>query len=903
VNKDTPQQFGDERVQWMRACSSVFASYIARFPSVVCRLSFLFVLLNLAYLTTSAEELVCRYCAEGSSHETALGVDLEGTHHYAPDRQVDVKHIKLDVTPDFLKRTVIGTTSITATPIAKAVEILRLDATDLMVKAVHCDEAEIADFVSTRTQLQIAFSKPVTVGSEFTLHIEYSAQPTAGLYFRTPEMGYPSTDTHLWTQGETHEARHWFPCFDYPNERSSTEVICHVPQGMTVLSNGRRMSQKVDSNGLHTVHWLHEKTHPNYLICLVAGSLEKLEKQHGEIPLGFYTQPSLFKHAENSFRDTPSIMKFYDEEIGLPFPWPKYDQVTIHDFTAGGMENTTLTTLFAGTIFAKETENIRSSRQLDAHEMAHQWFGDYVTCKDWSHLWLNEGFATFYTHLYEGHSQGKDAMLYGLYRDARGILSHKDDKKPIVYRGYRNASEQFDYRAYPKGSWVLHMLRSQLGPELYRKCIKAYLEKHALTSVVSDDLRQVIEELSGRPMDRFFDQWLYHPRHPDLKISYTWQIKEKLAKVTVEQTQKVDSDVMLYQFPTVLRFVVDGKTIDRAIEVTKETENFYVSLPGKPSIVRFDPEYTVLADITFDLPNDLLQAQIENEADMIGRLIACKALGGRKTHEAVSLLEKRLNEDTFFGVRIAAVNALSEHESDEAFQVLEKSWHQQSDARVRLEVVRILVSRFSEHTPALIAKILNEERNPDIQAAAIRALGRFQGDETRSRLIGFLQSESFGNVLAVAAMSAIRQHNDSSYNATLMRVLVEREGQFSSRDFGQGLETLGRVARTLQEKDEVRDFLLKYIHHPMTRVRTSAISALGSLGDSTVVSILESFSSSNDKSISGAAERAIVQIREAKPTVPTELVELRKEISTMRRSQEKLQAELNEVRGQIKAKE
>jgi len=856
------------------------------------------------FSSVNAEEIICRYCVEGREHVLPLGMDLDGSDQYAPDRQVDVKHIKLDVTPDFQKRTVVGTASITATPISMPVSILRLDAVDLTVKDVRCDGAMVADFVSTRKDLQIAFVDSVKPGTEFTVHVDYSAQPTAGLYFRTPEMGYPETDTHLWTQGETHEARHWFPCFDYPNERSSTEIICHVPEGMTVLGNGRRVSEQRDEKGLTAVHWLQEKPHPNYLVCLVAGNLNKLEKQYRDIPLGFYTQPSLFEHAANSFRDTPSIMKFYEEEIGLPFPWPKYDQVTIHDFTAGGMENTTLTTLTATTIFAKESENIHSTRSLDAHEMAHQWFGDYVTCKDWSHLWLNEGFATYYTILFEGHALGQDAMLYELYNDAsNAILTQQDDKKPIVYRGYKNAMEQFDYRAYPKGSWVLHMLRCQLGPDLFRKCIKAYLEKHALASVVSDDLRQVIEEHSGRPMDRFFDQWLYHPRHPDLKITYAWILKDQLAKITIEQTQKVDDVVMLYQFPTLLRFIVNDKTVDQRIEVTKAKEDFYVPLDAQPTVVRFDPEYTVLANVAFDVPNSLLKAQIENQADMIGRLLACEKLGERKTHESLKMLEKAVNEDAFFGVRIAAANALSKHESEEAFKVLERSWKTQTDARVRSAIVSRITNRYNEETPKLIAEILDEERNPSIQATAIRALGRFHGDETRSRIVAALQTKSFRNELAVAAISAIRQQNDPSYVASLMKVLTEDERNFTSGDFGRGLETLGYVAKSLKKKDSVRDFLLKYINHPMTRIRSGAMDALGNLGDATVISVLESFVSSNDVAVARTAKRALDQLRESKPSVPKEIVELRKEVAAIKTESDQLQADLKDIRNQQKAKE
>lgn len=864
----------------------------------------LFSILALVSLpATFGEEMICRYCQE-ARQGMPLGVELEGKYHYAPDRQVDVLHIKLDVTPDFSRRTVAGTTSITATPISKPLTLLRLDAKDIQIKEVRCDEVEVSDFVSTRDDLQILLAEPIAPGTEFTVHIDHHAQPVAGLYFRTPEMGYPKTDTHIWTQGETHESRYWYPCFDYPNERSSSEIICHVPPEMTVLSNGVRLSEATDGDGLKAVRWLHEKPHANYLICLVAGHLEKLQKKHRDVPLGFYTQPTLIAHAKNSFRDTPDIMAFFEQEIGVKFPWPKYDQVTIRDFTAGGMENTTLTTLTHNTIFSAATENIRTTRRLDAHEMAHQWFGDYVTCKDWSHLWLNEGFATYYTHLYEGHKLGRDAMLYGLYQDATGrILTQKDDKKPIVYNGYKNAMEQFDYRSYPKGSWVLHMLRCQLGPDLYRKCVKAYLEKHALTSVVSDDLRQVIEEQSGRPMDRFFDQWVYHPRHPDLKISYSWMPQERLAKVTIKQTQEIDDDVLLYRFPTKLRFIVDGKTVDHEIEIRKTEEDFYVALDSQPSLVRFDPDYTVLADVTFDKPNKLLKAQIENRADIVGRLLACRTLADRKTHDSVEMLAATLEQDPFFGVRISAARSLAKHESDEAFEVLQKNWQNQEDARVRLAVVDILTKRYTPETPALIAEILRVEKNPAIQATAIKGLGRFHGDVSRSKITPYLNSNTFRNELAVAAIAAIRQQEDSFYKAPLLDALKQHESRFSSRDFGRGLETLAHLSRSDDDKDDVRTFLTNYVNHPKLSIRTAAIGALGTLGDPKSISVLEAFSPSSDQRVARAAEQAIGRLRESKPTAPKELIELRKEMAAMKKENEKVQTQLKELRDQLKARE
>ena len=799
-----------------------------RLLAVVC---FLFFLATLG----QGAEFVCRYCADaGESQLLPLGLDLEGKYHYAPVRQVDVLHIKLDVTPDFEKRTVQGSTSITAAPIAQPVQLLRLDAVDLQVSKVVCAEASVDDFNSTRRGLEVLFKDPIPVGQKFTVSIEYSAQPNAGLYFRTPEMGYPASDTHIWTQGETHEARHWFPCFDYPNERSSTEVICHVPKDMRVLSNGKRMEEQIDSRGLKAVRWLQEKPHANYLICLVAGHLEKLEKKHRDVELGFYTQPTLIEHAPNSFLDTPAIMAFFEKEIGIPFPWEKYDQVTIRDFTAGGMENTTLTTLTHNTIFSNATENIRTTRRLDAHEMAHQWFGDYMTCKDWSHLWLNEGFATYYTHLYEGHKFGRDAMLYGLYTDAtQRVLTQKNDTKPIVFNGYTNPMQQFDYRSYPKGSWVLHMLRCQLGEDLYRKCVKTYLQRHALSSVVSDDLRRVIEELSGRPMDRFFDQWLYHARHPDLKINYKWMPKEKLAKVTISQTQKTDDDVLLFHLPATMRFVVDGETIDREIQIRESEEDFYFSLDSKPTIVRFDPNYTLLATVTFDKPNDLLKTQVQDESDMMGRLLACVALGDRKTHESVKMLTDRLKSDPFFGVRIQAAKSLGKHDSDEALEVLRASWKTQADARVRQAVVQQMLKKFSPETLELAANVLEAESNPAIQTVAIGTLGRFHGEQSEAMLIKLLESDSFRNEVAVAAIAAVGKLNEPSFTPHLLSVLKERKGRWSARDFGRGLTTLAKTAKPLEDRQEVFEFLKSQTDDPRTTVRASALDGAGGAGRST----------------------------------------------------------------------
>ncbi len=850
---------------------------------------------------TAEESIICRHCLN-----SPFSADRdEPGRKYAPDRQVDVTHIKIDVTPDFEAHTVGGTTTITFKPISQPLRELHLNAKNLTIAEVR-GSSDVEQFISTAEDLTVIFREDIAVGDEAWVAIDHSAQPKMGFYFRTPDMGYPESDTHVWTQGETQESRHWFPCFDYPNERSSTEVICHVPRDMTVLSNGERMSEEIDDAGLKAVRWLQKKPHVNYLICLVAGYFEKLEGQHGDTPLAFYTQPTLAKYAANSFQDTASIMAFFEKEIGIHFPWNKYYQVTIRDFTAGGMENTTLTTLTHTTIFSSETENLKSTRSLDAHEMAHQWFGDYVTCKDWSQLWLNEGFATYYSALYEGEKFGPDALLYRMYSDAsnRVLPSGAKDKRPIVYKDYKNPGEQFDFRCYPKGAWVLHMLRNQLGTDLYRRCIKTYLERNALTSVVTEELSEVIEELSGKSMDRFFDQWVYHGGHPNLSVSYRWQNADGLARVTVRQTQQVDDDVLLFEIPTKIRFWMDDHDyVDYEIVINSEHHDFYVDLPAPPRVVRFDPDYSVLADVTFPKSDAMLLSQLSNESDMIGRLLAVKALSRRRTLRSVAALETTLNEDAFFGVRVAAARALRSIGTDKAFEALLQS-REQSDARVRIAVVENLGKFYRPETKRALLDVVKTETNPEIAGKALVSLSMFHDPEVSESIQNALRSESFRNEIAVSGITALGRQADSSKAGELLKVLKERQSELPNFRFGLGLSTLAKLARDTDERDATYEFLDSIASQPRSPVRIFAIRALGELRDPRATAMLTAFASDEtDNRLARLAKDALTALQKETPLAPREVQELRKQVEELRFSQDQLRSELEQFREVSAAKQ
>lgn len=832
---------------------------------------------------------------------TAGGADSAGDIKYAPDRKVDILHVALDVTPDFAKRTVSGEALLTFKPIAKPLDELRLDAVNLTVSSVS-GTTPLAAYRSTDQELVITFASPIPPGKESRIRIRYSAQPAQGLYFRSPSNGYPAEETQVWSQGESTESRHWFPCYDFPNEKFTTEVTCRVPAGMSVLSNGRQVAAPKDPvTGLFAVHWLQDKPHANYLITLVAGYFTRLEDTHRDLPLRFYTPSSDAAEAALTFATTKPALEFFEREIGVPFPWAQYGQVVVRDFHWGGMENTTLTTLTDRTLHRAETETIQSSEELVAHELAHQWFGDYVTCKDWSDVWLNEGFATYYANLYLGHRHGRDQFLYSLYGDAQDVLGKSGEPaRPIHYRRYGTPFEQFDYRAYPKGCWVLHMLRSELGEDLFRRCIKAYLDRHPYGTVMTGDLSRVIEELSGQSWDRFFDQWIYHSLQPDLDITSDWNEKTKLAKVRIRQTQTVNDGVMLFQFPLTFRFKSPAGTVDHRVQIREKEEEFYVPLPRAPEIVRIDPEFTVLAKINFKPPISMLSAQLGDASDMIGRLLAAEQMADRKDSATVEKLASVLNSDPFYGVRIKASESLRKIHSDEALDALTRSL-KQPDARVRDAVVAEIARFFHPRALAALRRCLETERNPAILATAIKGLAPYHDASTHEILLGFLASSSYRNHLANAAIAAMRVRDDPAFLAPLREALEKREASFTSHGFGEALDALAFLARNERPRDAVREFLAGYLNHNREAIQLAAIRALGSLEDPKSIALLQTFASAaKETPQQTAAGKALAALRAVNKPADN-LKDLRQEVLDIKQENQRLSKEVEEMKKKLEA--
>jgi aminopeptidase N len=823
---------------------------------------------------------------------------------YAPDRLVDVLHLALDVTPDFEQSAVSGTATITFKPIAQPLEQLRLDAVDLTVASVTCTE-RVASHQVTDEAIVVTFAKPVPVDQQARVTIRYSATPRKGLYFRTPATGYPADEAHVWTQGETEEARHWYPCYDYPNEKFTTEVTCRVPAGIKVLSNGRKVSGEKDTKtGLTAVTWRQDKPHVNYLLALVAGHYGEIGERHGDLPLKFYVLPSDLPEATNTFQHTRPCMEFLEKEIGVKFPWAQYGQVIIRDFHWGGMENTTLTTLTDRTLHRTDTENLRSSQGLVAHELAHQWFGDLVTCRDWSQTWLNEGFATYYAALYEEQTHGPDHFRLGQWDAARSLTGRTNAPRAITSREYTEPDEIFrahGYLAYGKGAWILHMLRSQLGPELFRRCIQTYVERHQYGTVTTADLQGVIEELSGRSFDRFFDQWVHHAGNPILDVAYSWDDKAKLAKVSIKQTQPTSDHVMLFRFPLELRFKSKAGTVSHRVEVKDREEDFFVPLKQAPEIVRVDPEVTVLAKLNFKPPHAMVLAQLADQTDAVGRALAAEWLGDRRDADAVTRLKQALNTDPFYGVRLRAAESLRKIHSAAALDALLASL-KQDDARVRDAVVGELGKFFDPRARDALLAVLKSERNPAIQMRALAGLAPHPATEVRDALMAFLRRESYRDQLADAALGAMRSQDDPAFVGPLREWLSTRADLLPSPVLANALDALAFLARNERDRAAVRAALTGFVNHKRDRIQLAAIRALGTLEDPQAIPVLETFAAmSKATPEQKAAEQAIAQLRGQKKPADN-LKDVRQELLDVKKENRRLSTELETLKKKLDAK-
>ncbi|MCW5558990.1 MAG: HEAT repeat domain-containing protein, partial [Verrucomicrobiae bacterium] len=387
-----------------------------------------------------------------------------------------------------------------------------------------------------------------------------------------------------------------------------------------------------------------------------------------------------------------------------------------------------------------------------------------------------------------------------------------------------------------------------------------------------------------------------------LKVAYSWDEGAKLAKVSIQQVQKLGETVLLFHLPLKIRFKSGETVTDGVAEVSRQAEDFYFSLPAKPGIVRVDPDFTWLANIEFSLPAEMLSAQLSDPGDVIGRIFAIEQLEKRGDRTAVEKIQGVLNTDAFWGVRVEAARALRRIHNEDAHAALLSASKNQSEARVRRAIVDGLGAWFRSDTPETVGKLVAGETNLDIRVEAIQALSAYPVEQVKETLLGHLRSSSYRQMLANAAITAMRAQQSAEYLDPLLAVLREREAEFPSGAWINGLNTLAALAAEQENKSAIREFLIARIHHPRRSIQLAVIRALGALGDPQAIGALQTFAgAASETPQRPAAEAAIRQIRERKPQ-SAEVNTLRGEVLELQKQNRELKEAFEQFKKQVEAK-
>ena len=815
----------------------------------------------------------------------------------APARSFDVHHLRLDLTVDLEARRVAGEATLTLSPLGVAFDQLVLHAVALDVKAVEVAGAGPARFAIEPDMLRIWLERAHAPKDTLIVRIRYSAtEPKQGLYFVASDEAY-KRPLQLWSQGETEENRHWFPAWDYPNDRATSEMVVTVPAGFTAVSNGALESQRDNPDGTVTFHWYERRPHVNYLVSLVVGKFVHISEKYGAIPLDIYVPPGKEELVPRSFGNTADMMRVFEQAFGHPYPYEKYAQTTVHDFMWGGMENVSATTLTERTLHDEAAHLTFQSDDLLAHELAHQWFGDLITCRSWSHAWLNEGFATFGEIVYFESKWSEDGLADQLIELRSGYLDEyeNDYRRAIVTDVYGGDWDLFDAHLFEKGALVLHMLRKELGEEVFGRAISHYVNKHAWETVDTSQLRIAIEESSGRDLGVFFDQWLYRGGHPVLEASWSWDEERKQVEVEVKQVQEVDELTPYFDIPLAIRVTFcegDGDHVDQRVRLREEREVFHLPAERRPRFVQLDPESWLLAEIDFQKPVPELAIEVAEAREVMGRVAAAQALGDI-TGDLVALdaLGRALTSDPSRHVRAAAATSLGEIGTESALLALTPGL-EDADARVRRDVAKALGSFRSEQAGRLATRLIDQDPSPYVVGDAAEALGKTKAEGALSRLVRAAGRESHDEAIrrgAYAGMAALK-----SADAMPHLLRATRYGM-PWRARGKAIESLGKLAKALPEdRAEIRRRLLELVGDRHFDARRMAVAALGRSEDPEALPDLRQLArTSPEPGIRNASRLAVWRILQAQK--PTDL-EIAKRLDAVERENRQLREDLERLR-------
>lgn len=718
-----------------------------------------------------------------------LGIcNAQDYSNYQPSATMinDLVHTKLKVSFDIPNEKMAGEAWITLEPHFYPTDSLSLDAKGMEILKVTLENGKDLKYTYQNSKIKISLDKLYKKNEPYTVYIKYIAIPSSvsqkgsgaindakGLYFINPRGEEEDKPTQIWTQGETESSSCWFPTIDKTNQKTSEEIYMTVPDKYVTLSNGLLKSQTKNSDGTRTDYWKFDKKHAPYLFFMGVGDFAIVKDKWKNIPVEYYVEKEYEPYAKQIFGDTPDMIDFFSNLLNYPYPWEKYSQMVGRDYVSGAMENTTAT-------LHMEKAQQKPGQLIDgnlwettiAHELFHHWFGDLATSESWSNLTVNESFANYSEYLWLEHKYGKDKAEEHKQEEKDGYMYGKVDfDKDLVRFHYKDREDMFDAVTYNKGGLILHMLRKYLGDDAFFTGLNKYLKNNEYKATEAHHLRLALEDVSGKDLNWFFNQWYYGNGHPKLKATYSLDESKKLIKIEILQTQEPK-----FQFPLDIDVYENGKSTKHQVWA-KAIENNSFEIPYKsiPQLVNINPDDILLCEIIEDKTTDQYIFQYKNTPEYHSKIEAINKLADVQisNKKALETLLQAITTDKYEGIRKLAISKLDETNptiKQKSASILEKVLNTETQTPVQAEAIKQLANIDAAKYSKTFIKF-SSSKSYSVKAACIEALLQ-TNKEAALEIINNIDDKNPGDILMNAMAKAVIIAQDYSKINLISKRLV-----------------------------------------------------------------------------------------------------------------------------------
>ncbi|WP_126974509.1 M1 family metallopeptidase [Gynurincola endophyticus] len=613
----------------------------------------------------------------------ALSFLVDAQAQHSPDREEAWKelyresapienalvHTRLEVSFNYDSSLLYGKAQITLKPHFYATNHLTLDAKSMLIHKVYLIGTKNTPlkYEYNDEQLSIQLDKTYKKGEQYKIGIEYTAQPDKriaeagsairsdkGLYFINPKGEDKEKPVQIWTQGEPESNSVWFPTIDKPNQKTTQEIYMTVPQKYVTLSNGLLLSQKANGNGTRTDYWKMDKPHAPYLFFMGVGDFAIVKDKYKNIDVHYYVEKEYEPVARKIFGHTPEMIGYFSKLLGVEYPWSKYHQLVARDYVSGAMENTTA--VIHADAAHQDARSLKDKNTWEGtivHELFHHWFGDLITTESWSNLTVNESFANYSQYLWDEYKYGKDEADYNNAEEMNGYLFSGSEEKNLVRFYYERPLDMFDAVSYNKGGRILHMLRNHIGDDAFFTSLNVFLKRHAYQAVEAHQLRLAFEEVTGKDLNWFFNQWYFGNGHPVLDIKTAYNADTKKASVIIEQKQEFADP---FKLPVAIDIYHNDKKVRHQVWVNNKIDTFYFDAATKPGLINVDGDKVLLTEKHENKTGEEYLHQFKYAGLYMDRLEALIWASQNATSEvAKSIFTAALN-DKFYQVRRDALS-------------------------------------------------------------------------------------------------------------------------------------------------------------------------------------------------------------------------------------------------------